>query len=267
MIVFHLFRSSMDCAHELLASSKRNLLVIAVPAAVSDLAECCEIFSKTCGEAADECTEAYYYYGKALLGLSRLENGVFGNVLEGVDVDVEDKMNSNDHVEDPEKMSKDEMLEVEKKVANALEENFKQHDKVDTLARLERLVAKVDSGALAELWELAEQHGVEELLDSLMVRLRDITVDEDNFAGLLEQAAGEGDLQQVGALAPPLPQAIREALARFLAAARRLPGGPAGPGGGRPGGGARPAFYSAGVFLIRRHDWRWGAKHWWRFSC
>ena len=34
MIVFHLFRSSMDCAHELLASSKRNLLVIAVPAAV-----------------------------------------------------------------------------------------------------------------------------------------------------------------------------------------------------------------------------------------
>jgi hypothetical protein len=52
-------------AHELLASGKRNPLVTAVPAAVSDLAECCEIVTKTCGEAADECADAYCYNGKA----------------------------------------------------------------------------------------------------------------------------------------------------------------------------------------------------------
>ena len=34
--------SSLDCAHELLTSGKRNLLATAVPAAVFDLAECCE---------------------------------------------------------------------------------------------------------------------------------------------------------------------------------------------------------------------------------
>jgi len=125
--------SSLDCAHELLTSGKRNLLVTAVPAAVSDLAECCEIVTKTCGETADECAEVYYYYGKALLELSRLENGVLGNALEGVDVDAEDEMDSNDQVEDPEKMSKDEKLDVEEKVADALEENFEQHDKVAKL--------------------------------------------------------------------------------------------------------------------------------------
>ncbi len=41
-------KSSLDCAHELLTSGKRNLLATAaavpaaVPAAVFDLAECCE---------------------------------------------------------------------------------------------------------------------------------------------------------------------------------------------------------------------------------
>jgi hypothetical protein len=50
-----------------------------------------------------------------------------------VDVDAEDKMNGNEQVEDPEKMTKDEKLEVEEKVADALEENFEQHDKVAKL--------------------------------------------------------------------------------------------------------------------------------------
>jgi hypothetical protein len=56
-----------------------------------------------------------------------------GNALEGVDVNAEDKMESNEQVEDPEKMSKDEKLEVEEKVADALEVNFEQHDKVAKL--------------------------------------------------------------------------------------------------------------------------------------
>lgn len=52
---------------------------------------------------------------------------MLGNALEGVDVNAEDKMESNKQVEDPEKMSKDEKLEVEEKVADALEANIKQH--------------------------------------------------------------------------------------------------------------------------------------------
>ena len=52
---------------------------------------------------------------------------MLGNALEGVDVNAEDKMESNKQVEDPEKMSKDEKLEVEEKAADALEANIKQH--------------------------------------------------------------------------------------------------------------------------------------------
>merc|ERR1712002_1227849 len=96
---------SISDAHALLASGKRHLLVSAIPSAVSDLAESCEILSKVFGETAEECAEAYYYYGKALLEISRLENQVLGNALEGVDIETnEDDPSESSAVEDPEKM-------------------------------------------------------------------------------------------------------------------------------------------------------------------
>jgi len=113
----------------LLASGKRHLLVCSFPTAVSDLAESCELLAKVYGETAPECGEAYYYYGKALLELSRVENQVLGNALQGVDMDAEETA-GDAMVEDPEKMTKDEKIEVEDKVAEALEENFETHDKI-----------------------------------------------------------------------------------------------------------------------------------------
>ena len=144
----------MTAATELLASGKRNLLVSAVPAAVSDLAECCELLAKNVGETADECAEAYYYYGKALLEMSRMESGVLGNALTGVDMEAEDKA-EGEQVEDTEKMSKDEKLEVEEKVADALEENFDKHDKV----------AKIHEGDVDESEDSAMEEDAEETAD------------------------------------------------------------------------------------------------------
>merc|ERR550517_440671 len=78
------------------------------------------------GEMATECAEAYFYYGKALLELSRVESGVLGNALDGVDMsDDKDAL-----VEDTEAMTTDEKSEIEEKVADALEENFEKHDVV-----------------------------------------------------------------------------------------------------------------------------------------
>merc|ERR1712119_74919 len=111
-------------ANSLLATGKRHLLVGDVPAAVSCLARCCELLSAQFGETAKECAESYFYYGKSLLELSRMESGVLGNALEGVPEDSDEKVNTS-QVEDPEKLTKDEKSEVEDKVAEAFDYNYK----------------------------------------------------------------------------------------------------------------------------------------------
>merc|ERR1711990_401440 len=90
-----------------------DLLVHAIPDAVSNCSKACEIMVKHKGEMATECAEAYFYYGKALLELSRVESGVLGNALDGVDMEA---------------MTTDEKSEIEEKVADALEEDFEKHD-------------------------------------------------------------------------------------------------------------------------------------------
>merc|ERR1712042_85304 len=111
-------------AKSLLATGKRHLLVGDVPAAVSCLARCCELLSAQFGETAKECAESYFYYGKSLLELSRMESGVLGNALEGVPEDSDEKVDTS-QVEDPEKLTKDEKSEVEDKVAEAFDYNYK----------------------------------------------------------------------------------------------------------------------------------------------
>merc|ERR1740116_408075 len=122
--------SSFELAKELLAEGKRDLLVHAIPDAVSNCSLACEIMAKQKGEMAAECAEAYFYYGKALLELSRVESGVLGNALDGVDMETKTTDVKDALVEDTEAMTTDEKSEIEEKVADALEENFEKHDVV-----------------------------------------------------------------------------------------------------------------------------------------
>ena len=68
--------SSKDCGcpSSLIQSGKKNLLLKNIPDAVSDLSEACEQLSNKFGDKADECAEAFLYYGKALLQSSKMEN-------------------------------------------------------------------------------------------------------------------------------------------------------------------------------------------------
>jgi len=104
-------------------AGKRHLLVKDLDAALTSLALASELLSAEYGETAYECADAYYYYGKALLEMARAEAGVFGNALDGVP---EGEDSDNSQVEDPDKMTEDERTDVEKKVGDALDENFQE---------------------------------------------------------------------------------------------------------------------------------------------
>jgi len=125
-----------------LLEGKRNMLCKDIPAAVSCLAEACELLSAECGDKAPECGEAYYFYGKALLELARLENVVLGNALCGVP-DGDDCDNGSTQVEDPEQVTEEERTEVEEKVNKALIENF-DHCEIAESPLLMKAVANPD---------------------------------------------------------------------------------------------------------------------------
>merc|ERR1712055_1060517 len=133
---------SMDGALELLNEGKRDLLVSAIPDPVANFSKCCEMMVSLKGEMGVECAEAYFYYGKALLELSRVESGVLGNALDGVDMDAETAPTKTSPtkgvivedaegmpvVEDAEGLPTEKKAEIEEKVADALEENFDKHE-------------------------------------------------------------------------------------------------------------------------------------------
>merc|ERR1712192_362096 len=108
------------------------------------------------GEMATECAEAYFYYGKALLELSRVESGVLGNALDGVDMsDDKDAL-----VEDTEAMTTDEKHDV---VARAhtgdnTEEDEEEEDEVmegeQDGDQMETDAEKVEAGNLEQAWQM-----------------------------------------------------------------------------------------------------------------
>merc|ERR1719481_977374 len=117
----------MESASQLLVTGKRNLLVSEVPSAVSVLAQACEMLSSKFGETAIECAEAYFYYGKSLLELSRMESGVLGNALDGVPE--EDDGANDSKIEDPGKVTEDEKEKITDQVVEALDENAEALEK------------------------------------------------------------------------------------------------------------------------------------------
>jgi len=91
-----------------LAAGKRALLVQDPNGAVTSLETASEKFGKIYGETGKECGEPYFYYGKALLELARVEAGVIDNGLEGEDseensAEEEDEDEEEDEAEEEEK--------------------------------------------------------------------------------------------------------------------------------------------------------------------
>jgi len=114
-------------AYDALGKGKRHLLVQDAESAVTCLGEACELFSAQFGETAVECAEAYLYYGKALLELARLENGVLGGPMGGEEG--ANSENEEDGDEQPENGTETEKESEPSKNDDAEEEATEADDK------------------------------------------------------------------------------------------------------------------------------------------
>merc|ERR1712029_1334783 len=121
---------SMKYAQELLEDAKTNPCI---PEALDDLSEACEIFAKTHGVNAEVCAEPFFFYGKALLKMSKIESAVLGNAFEGFEHEVVEEKPDFSQVEDHKSMSRAEMEEIDEQVWEAFEENYDQHERVANL--------------------------------------------------------------------------------------------------------------------------------------
>uniref|UniRef100_H0Y052 Nuclear autoantigenic sperm protein n=1 Tax=Otolemur garnettii TaxID=30611 RepID=H0Y052_OTOGA len=80
----------VDCGAKKLLGLGQKLLVMGhIPAAVNALQEEASLLGKKYGRTANECGEAFFFYGQSLLELARMENGVWENAVEGVHVEKE----------------------------------------------------------------------------------------------------------------------------------------------------------------------------------
>ena len=93
--------------------------------------EACRLLAEEFGDLADECAEAYYYYGLALLENARHEGDVLGDAVEGGEKTEDD--DEEDESEEEEKSGDDEEMESEEngEAASAGEEPKEKTEKTE----------------------------------------------------------------------------------------------------------------------------------------
>ncbi|XP_077647404.1 nuclear autoantigenic sperm protein isoform X2 [Urocitellus parryii] len=110
-----------------------------IPAAVNAFQEAASLLGKKYGETANECGEAFFFYGKSLLELARMENGVLGNALEGVHVEEEEGEKTEDEslVENNDNIDEEAREELREQVYDAMGEKEAKKTECKSLAKPE----------------------------------------------------------------------------------------------------------------------------------
>ncbi|XP_034145090.1 histone-binding protein N1/N2 isoform X2 [Esox lucius] len=124
----------MEEASKLIGTGKRHLVMGDAVSAVNVLQEACGMLAKKYGDTADECGDAFFLCGKALLELARMENGVLGNALMGVPEEeeevVEDEKKPKDsNIESTENVDEKTRDELRVQVYDAMAEEEKNGEK------------------------------------------------------------------------------------------------------------------------------------------
>ncbi|XP_055359825.1 histone-binding protein N1/N2-like isoform X4 [Betta splendens] len=112
----------MEETDKLIGAGKKHLVMGKVVEAVSSLQEACGMLAKKYGDTADECGEAFFWCGKALLDLARMENSVLGNALEGVPEEDDDNRPNDSKIESTENIDEKTRDELRDQVYDAMAE-------------------------------------------------------------------------------------------------------------------------------------------------
>ncbi|XP_006052612.4 nuclear autoantigenic sperm protein isoform X1 [Bubalus bubalis] len=126
-------------AKKLLGLGQKHLVMGDIPAAVNAFQEAASLLGKKYGETANECGEAFFFYGKSLLELARMENGVLGNALEGVHVEEEEgeKTEEESLVENNDNIDEEAREELREQVYDAMGEKEAQKTEDKSLVKPE----------------------------------------------------------------------------------------------------------------------------------
>ncbi|KAG1938497.1 nuclear autoantigenic sperm protein [Pimephales promelas] len=129
--------SSVDVTEEakkLIGTGNRHLVMGDVVAAVSVFQEACAMLAEKYGDTADECGEAFFLCGKALLELARMENTVLGNALEGVpeESSEEGEKQNDSKIESADNLDEETRDELRAQVYDAMSADNKTQSEVET---------------------------------------------------------------------------------------------------------------------------------------
>ncbi|XP_070601105.1 nuclear autoantigenic sperm protein isoform X2 [Erythrolamprus reginae] len=131
-------------AKRLLGLGQKNLVMGDIPSAVNAFQEAASLLGKKYGETANECAEAFFFYGKSLLELARMENGVLGNALEGVQVEEEEEKVKDSTVESA-NVDEEAREELRDQVYNAMGENESRKTSEESLVETKVQVKNKDA--------------------------------------------------------------------------------------------------------------------------
>jgi len=116
-------------AQKVFQTGKKNLFLNKYDESVNNIGDACKIYSAKFGEMDSQCAEIYYFYGRALLELARVENTVLGNALNGVPEDtspIDDSRYGN-----PDDIAEEEQKDITEKVIDALCEERKPEESTE----------------------------------------------------------------------------------------------------------------------------------------
>uniref|UniRef100_A0A452VIR6 Nuclear autoantigenic sperm protein n=1 Tax=Ursus maritimus TaxID=29073 RepID=A0A452VIR6_URSMA len=192
-------------AKKLLGLGQKHLVMGDIPAAVNAFQEAASLLGKKYGETANECGEAFFFYGKSLLELARMENGVLGNALEGVHVEEEEGEKTEDEslVENNDNIDETEGSEEEDKEndkaeetpnESLLENKSLQENEEEEIGNLELAWDMLDLAKI--IFKRQETKEAQLYAAQAHLKLGEVSVESENYVQAVEEFQACLNLQE-----------------------------------------------------------------------